>query len=117
MSWETRGGKRYYYRSKSVNGRTVKEYVGSGPKAEEAARLDAEAAVERRRKHEEFQALVAKHAEIGALMDQLDAECDAMMLAVMTPLGFHKYRGEWRKKRKPKEAPIPDGPAQTGGAC
>jgi hypothetical protein len=43
MGWVQRRGRRYYYRSRWVNGRDVKEYVGTGEAAELAAKLDAKA--------------------------------------------------------------------------
>ncbi|QDS98167.1 hypothetical protein [Adhaeretor mobilis] len=41
MAWENRGNNnRYYYRGRRVDGRTVKEYLGSGEAAERAAAED-----------------------------------------------------------------------------
>jgi len=42
MSWDAKreDGPRYYYRSRRIDGRAVKEYVGTGPLAEMASRMD-----------------------------------------------------------------------------
>ena len=33
MAWESRGNRRYFYHSAKVDGRVVKDYVGTGPVA------------------------------------------------------------------------------------
>ena len=40
MVWEQVGGRRYYYRSQWIAGRSVRRYVGTGPVAEMAAAAD-----------------------------------------------------------------------------
>lgn len=110
MGWETRRGKRYYYRTRRVRGRVVRQYFGCGPAAEEAARQDLEAAAERARV---FAVREQTRVELDALMltfDAMDAECDAAWIAA----GYYKYRGVWRKKRKPREAATPAGEAPGG---
>jgi hypothetical protein len=103
MGWETRRGRRYYYRSRRVNGRVVKEYVGAGEEAELAARVDADIAEERARNRAAFYELLLREAAYAAILAPLDAACDLVVAAAMTAAGYHKYRGVWRKKRKPRE--------------
>jgi hypothetical protein len=97
MGWE-RG--RYYTRSRKVNGRVVREYVGSGDLAELAAEWDA---VERSRRDIERAAQRAKRDELQALdgpLDELNDVADLLARAALTAAGFHQHkRGEWRKRR------------------
>jgi hypothetical protein len=50
MSWETPGGRRYYFTAKKVNGRVVKRYVGAGDLAGAMAGLEA---LDRERRQEQ----------------------------------------------------------------
>jgi multidrug efflux pump subunit AcrA (membrane-fusion protein) len=97
MGWE-RG--RYYTRSRKVNGRVVREYVGAGLVGILAAQLDAE--------HRELRAL--KRAEVRAARDELDALdepleqlnalADRLVRVALLVAGYQQHkRGEWRKKR------------------
>ena len=43
MGWERRGDIKFYYHGRRVGGRVVKDYFGSGPVAQLAADLVAEA--------------------------------------------------------------------------
>jgi hypothetical protein len=103
MGWE-RG--RYYSRSRRVNGRVVREYVGSGEVARLAARTDA---ADRERRRAERAALRAREAELDALdapLKQLDELADLVARAALEAAGFHRHnRGEWRRRReRPEEA-------------
>ena len=97
MGWE-RG--RYYTRSRKVNGRVVREYIGGGEVARLVAEMDAIARDERKAK------AAAWRAEKGR-MDSLDAEVaavccmvDLVARAVLTAAGYHQHhRSEWRKRR------------------
>jgi hypothetical protein len=97
MGWD-RG--RYYTRSRKVSGRVVREYVGTGPAAELAARLDARGREERARKARDIRRhkddLDALDAQLKALCERVDLAARAALLAA----GFHQHkRGEWRRKR------------------
>jgi hypothetical protein len=98
MGWE-RG--RYYTRSKKVNGRVVREYIGTGRIAELVAQTDA---LERQQRVAELNARRAEQAEAEALNDLLNDLNDLADLAARAALlaaGFHLHkRGEWRRRRE-----------------
>jgi hypothetical protein len=101
MGWETRkGGGRYYTRSHRVNGRVVREYVGGGAVGELVAAQDERERAERRREHEARQ---REQAEMQAVVDALDAlavATDAEMARVLEEAGYHRHKGQWRKRRR-----------------
>src|SRR5262249_43432703 len=98
MGWD-RG--RYYTRSKKVNGRVVREYVGGGLLGELAAQADS-----REREHRRLDALKLRKekAELQALDAQLKAVAETIHLvarAALQAAGFRQHkRGEWRKRRE-----------------
>ena len=101
MAWETRNGRgRYYTRSKRVNGRVIREYVGSGPLGEIAARLDEE----RRQKRQEEGDAWSRHLEeleaIEGAVDRFTRGVSDVSRSILQASGFHRHnRGEWRRKR------------------
>jgi hypothetical protein len=114
MGWE-RG---YYYRARKVNGRVVREYVGSGYVAELSAQMDAalraDREAERAAWREEKAGLERLDAEVERLVELTDLVARAALLAA----GFHQHkRGEWRKRRGQDspcsgdtgDAPVPGG--------
>ena len=101
MGWESRGrGKRRYYtRSRWVDGRVVREYIGSGPAAEIAALEDEYKRQQREEEaafwKEEKERLEARAAFLGELAEASEVLLRAHLLAS----GFHKQKGQWRRKR------------------
>jgi len=105
MGWESRQrGGFYYTRSRKVNGRVVREYLGSGAPGQIAALEDE---YERRRREEQ----AAYERELREELDALDASVEELSrasdLLVRTALivsGYRQHnRGEWRLRRGPKE--------------
>jgi hypothetical protein len=99
VAWEERGGGRYYYRTRWVNGRPVKEYVGGGlagrlaSEADRIARERREArALEERREREKLEALAAPVLE-------LSEAAEILARAHLIAAGFHRHKGEWRRER------------------
>jgi hypothetical protein len=98
MGWERQG--RYYYRSRKVGGRVVRQYFGAGRGAELVAQMDA---LEREEREATRAARRAERAELEALEGALERMCQQAELlarAALVAAGFRQHkRGEWRKKR------------------
>jgi hypothetical protein len=99
MGWE-KG--RYYTRSRKVNGRVVREYVGTGDVAEQAAMIDAIA----RQGREARRAARAELTALDAPLDDLAEQTDLLARAALAAAGYRQHhRGEWRKRRGNSENP------------
>jgi len=102
--WERRErGGLYYTRSKKVNGKVVREYVGGGILGELAARMDAE---ERLRRKEEAVAWREEREhleELADLVDELCEDVETITHAALLAAGFRRHkRAEWRRRRGPR---------------
>jgi DNA-binding transcriptional MerR regulator len=98
MGWDKNG--RYYTRSKRVNGRVVREYVGGGTVGELAARLDALEREERAAARRCARADTERLAELDAPLLELNELADLLARAALLAAGYVRHnRGEWRKKR------------------
>ena len=93
-----RGG-RYYTRSRRVDGRVVREYVGAGLAgvvASEADRIEREqrevAALEETQEWQRLRALTAPLLEVSEAAEVLT---QAHLIAT----GCHRHKGEWRRAR------------------
>ena len=96
MGWE-KG--RYYTRSRKVNGRVVREYVGGGAVGALAAEMDA---IARERREFERESWRMEKEEIEAFDESVARVCqmaDIIAKAAMVAAGFHRHRGEWRRRR------------------
>jgi hypothetical protein len=101
MAWEKRPGGLYYYTSRRVGGRVVKEYFGRGPLAKMAADLDARPHRERQSQAEILGAERAKLGPAEDAMESLDEACRLMTEAAFTAAGYHRQNySAWRKKRE-----------------
>jgi hypothetical protein len=98
MAWETRGGRRYYYRPKRVGKRVIKEYYGCGCAAEIAEQADAEVRAQRQAAAEELRNVKALLAPLDEQMAALDRGCRILMEATLYAAGFHRYNYMWRRR-------------------
>ena|SRR5215217_5954871 len=103
MGWERRErGSLYYTRSRKVNGRVVREYVGTGPLAEFVALMDTE---ERLRREEEAAAWREEQKrleDLAGLVDEFWEDVETIARSALLAAGFRRHkRGEWRRKHEP----------------
>lgn len=105
MGWETRkGGGRYYTRSRRVNGRIRREYIGTGELAEAMAVLDALEREDRELKREEEQRERKRLDDLDREARTYCAAVDRILADALMAAGYHRHaRGEWRKKRHGSE--------------
>jgi hypothetical protein len=99
--WEKRErGGLYYTRSRKVDGRVVREYVGGGLLGQLAAQMDAD---KRRRREQEAAAWKAERERIQGLEAPVAQLCEAAEIlarATLVAAGYRQHnRGEWRKQR------------------
>jgi len=101
MAWETRnGGGRYYTRNKRLNGRVVREYIGTGPVAELIAAHDAERRAEREEERATRNGRKDELERIAALVDRCWSNASTLAAATLVGAGFYRHhRGKWRKRR------------------
>jgi hypothetical protein len=97
MGWD-KG--RYYTRSKKINGRVVREYIGGGQVGKLVAEMDL---MERQEREAKRTTRLAKQAELDALdvpLDELNDLANLLARAALLAAGFRQHkRGEWRKPR------------------
>lgn len=101
MAWETRKGSSgsYYTRSKRVDGRVVREYIGTGEVALEVAELDAIEREQRQREKATFKVEKEAQSEIDLRIEEESKHISTLTDAILLVNGYHKHKGQWRKKR------------------
>src|SRR5437870_4021189 len=99
MGWEQRAGCRYYYRKKREKGRIRSEYVGTGLLAELCAATDSFERLQQAAKRAAGQAVRRAEAEIDRQLANAESALAAMTKATLYSAGYHKHKGQWRKKR------------------
>ena len=95
MAWETRErGTRYYTRTRRVDGRRVREYVGQGPVGELAAREDATRREARRAARTAAREQCEREREadrqLRELVATIDRQAAALTTITLTGAGYHR---------------------------
>jgi len=105
MAWESRNGAGHYYtRSKRVNGRVMREYVGTGLIGELAALEDAERRAEREaRRRRLWNAEKSKLEALESTVDRFTHSVSELTSLLLVSAGYYRHhRGGWRKHRERK---------------
>src|SRR5688500_5666437 len=102
MAWETRrNGRRYYYRSKRVGGRVVKEYLGGGAWINSMLWLEGRDRERAAEEQAQSKAERAKADELDAAVVEFCRFVDEVTREALTAAGYHRHdRGQWRKRRR-----------------
>jgi hypothetical protein len=99
MGWETRRSGTYYYKKTRRGNKVVSEYVGAGLVGVCSSVMDAEA------REEQAEASAERHraeAAMDARCRRVETACDllaSLATALMKSSGYHKHKGQWRRKR------------------
>jgi hypothetical protein len=99
MGWEKRGrGTRYYTRSRWVDGRVVREYVGSGSRGKIAA-LEDECKRRQREMEAAFRKEERERLEVSAaFLEELEEAAEVLVRANLVGAGYRKRKGQWRRE-------------------
>jgi hypothetical protein len=99
MARKTINGRRYCYKSARVGGRVKSTYCGAGEggslMAEMVALERLERAADREELREQREEFMTEGAAVSEWFDGVQAVADVAMIAA----GFHKHKGQWRRKR------------------
>ncbi len=80
MAWESRQrGGRYYTRSRRVNGKVVREYLGCGKLAEIMAEFDADMRADQEHRRHSWQVEREDFEELDEQVKELDQACTQAM--------------------------------------
>jgi len=99
MAYERRGANRYYYRKRRKGNRVISQYIGAGEYAEYTHTLDM---LEREVAEQERCRRQQERAEAALLDEKVNNALETLENTVESALvmaGYHKVKGEWRKKR------------------
>lgn len=100
MAWERRRNGTYYYRSRKVGGRVVKEYIGAGRSADLAAAKDAADRANRAAASGARQAARGEIDAVDAPVDAFAGVLETLTRARLVLTGYHRHHGgEWRRRR------------------
>ncbi len=104
MAWESRNGSgTYYTRSKRVNGRVLREYVGTGQIADLAHQVDVAERLKRLATQRSIRSSRDRDTEIDKKLDSFLNLTGNVAQALLLVSGHHQHkRGPWRKRREQK---------------
>jgi len=105
MGWEKRYKRKYFYRSRRIAGRSVKEYITADNEISRllVGNVELERQVAEELRKQERQVEVAKRAQIDQQLTtaiSADTTLRTLIEGMLYAVGYHRHnRGEWRKER------------------
>src|SRR5829696_9507470 len=101
MGWEERHGRLYYYRSVREGKRVRKEYVGGGALGQLIAQLDELERLQREEEEASWREEQERLERSAAYLEELEEAAEILARAELLVAGFHKHKGQWRRRRGP----------------
>jgi hypothetical protein len=96
MAWNLA---RYYTRSKKINGRIYRQYIGGGETGRLAAQHDQERRERIKMRREATKCLMSDLKAIDETVTMLCCRADLAARAAMWAAGYYQHhRGEWRRR-------------------
>ena len=102
MGWEKRGNKSYYYRKRREGGRVRSEYVGRGDVAQISVELIQNDQRDRKTGREALRYAQQAEKAIDRQLATAEAAIYAITDAKLSSEGYHKHKGQWRKRHGSK---------------
>jgi hypothetical protein len=100
MAWERRGSNLYYYQSKRVDGRVRNKYVGAGELAQTIAHADETIRQSRAAQSERARVELEEARTIASAGEELCEAADILAVAQLVAAGYHRHKGQWRRRRR-----------------
>lgn len=99
MGWEKRGNQSYYYHKKRRDGQTVSTYAGRGVLTQLQVQIIENEQRVRQAEREELRRMQQADREINRQLAEAEKTLRLLTDARFYTEGFHKHKGQWRKRR------------------
>jgi hypothetical protein len=99
LAWERRGENFYYYQSEREDGRVRKKYIGTGAIADLIARADETIRRTRAERRDRELAELEEARGLASAADELHEAAEILAQAEMVAAGYHRHKGQWRRRR------------------
>jgi hypothetical protein len=99
VAWERRGSNLYYYQGEREDGRVRKKYVGTGEVAEMIAHADETIRRTRAERRARARSEIEEAEGLASMAEEANEAAEVLALSEMLAAGYHKRKGEWRRKR------------------
>ena len=99
MAWEQRGRRFYYYLKKREGVRVRSIYFGRGDGAHSFAETAAEVWEEENQLRASKRARIDAEAASDRVLTDSEHKLMALVSDALCAAGYHKHKGQWRKKR------------------
>lgn len=99
MPWETRGGRRYYYRKERRGGRVFSVYEGGGLGGVLAEERDAAERETRAKSRAELRRELRRQDAIDAKVEASWEAAERAARALLEAAGYHQHKRQWRLRR------------------